>query len=376
MFDVIIIGGGVIGCACAYYLSLKGFRVLVLEKEAIGSQASSGAVGLFSIDSKPFSHRALREAAIWSRAAYGLLSQGFKRLYGNDLELENCGILRAARNQSDLEAIRKEASWHKRHVADIEELTAGEIYKQWPEIKGGIVGGVFYPQDTQATSSRIVAAFYQAAQDHGVVFKENAEVVGFETTGSAMLSVQTKNVSYKAKNFLLAAGSWTSILGEKLRVNLPIEPVRGQLLIFQMANRFLSCPVTIGGSEYYYLVPKQDGHLYAGTTLERAGFNTNTTEEALDRIASEVTDLAPKVSELPVRGSWAGLRPATADELPILGLLPSFKNLWVASGHHRKGILLAPWTGKTMAELLSGEKPEILMESFSPSRFIRHKVVT
>ena len=368
-FDVIVLGGGVIGCSIAYYLSKERLRVLVLEKESVGSQASSGAVGLLSVDSHPFSDDNFRQAALFCRKAYADLSVDFKARYGNDLAYEQCGILRVAKTPEDLEVIRKEALWHQKNVAQVQELSADEILSRWPQIAGKLVGGVFYSHDAQVTSSRVVEGLAQAAKELGVIFKENAIVTHFESKDSTINCVEANKERYFAKHFILATGSWLGRLSHFFGFEIPMEPIRGQLLILQMKERLLPMPVTVGGAEYYYLVPKQDQHLYAGTTLEKAGFDSVTTEDALAKIASEVTDLVPQVSSLSVRGSWAGLRPATPDDLPVLGRMPNFKNLWAGGGHYRKGILLAPWTGQTMADLILNRKPSISLESFSPARF-------
>ncbi len=368
-FDVVVLGGGVIGCSIAYYLSKENLKVLVLEKESVGSQASSGAVGLLSADSHPFRDDNFRQAALFCRKAYADLSREFKTRYGNDLAYEQCGILRVAKTPEDLEVIKREALWHEQHVAKVEALGDAEIRARWPQIEGSLTGGIFYPSDSQVTSSKVVEGFCVAAKDQGAIFKENAILTHFDSKDSQVVSIEANKEQYYAKHFILATGSWLGRLSHFFGYEIPMEPIRGQLLILQMKERILPMPVTVGGAEYYYLVPKQDQCLYAGTTLEKAGFDSVTTEESLAKIASEVTELVPSVSALPVRGSWAGLRPATPDDLPVIGRIPRFQNLWAGGGHYRKGILLAPWTGQTMADLILNRKPTIKMDSFNPARF-------
>ncbi|MBI4668350.1 MAG: FAD-dependent oxidoreductase [Elusimicrobia bacterium] len=413
MFDVIVVGGGVIGAAVAYYLSLEKLKVLVLEKDSVGQHASAGAVGFLTVDSVPFSHDVLREAGLYSRKAYLSLAPQFKKECGVDIDLETCGTLRVAKNEFDLANLRQEGDWQKAHIGeggtdfktvpapmarpnrtfslkkcgDVDFLTATEIAKRWPAIEGKIAGGFFYPQDIQVTSSRIIEAFRQSAAALGADFQESREVTSWETNGRRIMAVTAGGKKYAALTFVLAAGPWSEALAKPLGLRVPVYPVRGQLLIFEMAQRFLSCPIITGGAarasgpisalealrsgaaESYYLGPKPDGHLYAGTTLEEAGFDESCTEEALERIGNEVCRIVPKAGELPVKGSWAGLRPATKDNLPILGKAPELDNLYLATGHFRKGILLAPFTGKAIADLIVGRKPMLPLDDFSPARF-------
>lgn len=370
MVDVCIVGGGVIGVAIAYYLSLEKIRVLVLERHQVGQQASQGAVGFLSIDSVPFVHDALRQAAIESRRQYHHLERRFKETCGVDIELEECGTLRVAMDEADLAALQKEIEWHREHVAAVEFLSPEQVAMRFPVVAAKIAGGFFYPEDIQVTSSRVVAAFRAAAEQMGAVFVEQAQVNQWEKNGHRVTAVLAGERRFTAERFILAAGPWSEALGRLIGLYVPVYPVRGQLLIFAMKERFLPCPIIAGGAnELYYLGPKQEGCIYAGTTLEEAGFDTQCTEEALERIGREVARLVPRVSDLPIKGSWAGLRPATRDKLPIIGQVPGWENLWLATGHFRKGVLLAPFTGQAVANLILGRRPAVAVEEFHPARF-------
>ena len=369
--DVIIIGGGVIGAAISYYLSLEKVRVLVLEKGAVGQKASQGAVGFLTIDSIPFAHDGLLRAALAGRRSYPALAAELEGRTGQGMNLEHCGSLRVARTEADLSCLEREVRWHKDHVSsDIETLSVAELRRRWPDVEGVIAGGYFYSHDLQITSSGVVEALRSAATGLGAVFVENAEMLSWQARGTSIGAVIAGGRPYEAATFVLAAGAWTAGLASQIGLEAPVYPVRGQLLIFETKERFLSCPMIVGGAdESYYLGPKADG-LYAGTTLEEVGFDESCTEEALERIGEETAQIAPRVRELPIKGSWAGLRPATRDNLPIIGKAPGWDNLFLAAGHFRKGVLLAPWTGQTLARLIMGRPSDIPIGDFSPSRFV------
>lgn len=368
-FDVIIVGGGIIGTSLAYFLSRNRVKVRVVEKEGIGQQASQGAVGFLTIDVVPFKPEPLLRAALNSRSSYPELAAEFQSAYGINIGLERCGTLRVSRTPKELSDLREEIAWHQAHVAEVEFVSESQIRRRWPAVQGPIAGGFFYPSDFQVTSSRVVEAFRAGAEKHGAIFEEYNEVTGWQRKGRRLAGIVTNKGPVSGDVFVLCAGPWSQKLGELLEIDIPVYPVRGQLLIFEMKERLISCPIIMGGaSESFYLGPKPDG-LYAGTTLEEAGFDVSCSPEALDRIAEQVAQIVPQVTQLPIKGSWAGLRPATKDKMPILGLAPGWDNLYLATGHFRKGILLAPWTGRTMTDLILGRKPEMPLDAFSPARF-------
>ncbi len=351
-YDVIVVGGGIIGCSVAYYLAKEKIKVLVLEKDTVGSHASSGAAGMLGIHSEHFINPSFRKACLQSRTLYASLSPVFKEQYGIDIEYEQSGIMMLACSEKEKKdfvrryALDHEVQWHE----------PVQVKTMMPALKGDIKGGVFCPLDGQVSVGRVCASFYQGALAHGAEIKEHAEVTGFIRHKNRVTGVQAKNAQYQCAHIVLAAGPWTGLLSEKLGLHIPIQPVRGQILIFQMQKRFVTFPVFLGESGFY-MVPKPDGYLYAGTTMEHVGFREKSTQKAIQKISKGVMTWFPGIGDLPFKGAWAGLRPGTPDGLPVIGPAKGIKGLWLAAGHFRRGILLAPYTGQQIARHLFGGKP-------------------
>ncbi|MFC1523053.1 NAD(P)/FAD-dependent oxidoreductase, partial [Elusimicrobiota bacterium] len=239
-----------------------------------------------------------------------------------------------------------------------------------PQIQEGFIGGLFCHEDTQITSSRAVEAFRTGAERMGAKFIENTAVEKLIETGGKVTGVEHKGGKIEAGMVVLSAGTWSGTALEKSGVKLPVSPYRGQLLIFETPKRYVKVPVLLGNSEYY-LIPKVHGYLYAGTTMEHNEYGTEPTQEVIDRIAENVTRLSPGVADLPYRGAWAGLRPGTEDDIPIMGPHPDKKGLWIVTGHCRKGILLSPWTARNMTDWMLKNKMPAGFEVFSPARFVK-----
>lgn len=365
--DVVVIGGGIIGCACAYYLAREKLKVVVLERGAVASQASGGAIGLLSADSNAVVGDVLRRAGRESRDLYVTIASKFKRYYGIDVELELCGVLRVARSRSEELELRKGLSTGWGGPLGLEWLDPAEVKRRVPALTARTYGGLFYKNDGQVSSWRAAAAFRAGAEKLGVKFHEYAPVTGFVTKGTKVAGVEAKKTRLIAEHVVLAAGTWSGLLAEKTGVKVPLEPVRGQVLIFGMEERLLPFPIILGKSDYY-LAPKPDKHLYAGTTKERAGFDPSTTDKAMEMISGETGRWVPGVLDLPYKGNWGGLRPVSPDGNPIIGPAPGRQGLWLATGHAHWGIVMAPYTGRALARMITGKPSEVPWE-FNPARF-------
>ena len=217
-------------------------------------------------------------------------------------------------------------------------------------------------------ASRFTQALARAAEARGVALFQGVSVTGFVTEGDQVIGLRTQNGKVGADLVVLAAGPWTASLGRRLGVSLPVRPVRGQMMAFSDFNSSLRHVAWNGDG---YLVPKANGFLFAGATVEDVGFRKRTTARGLAGLRRMATALVPSLAYVEVATSWAGLRPGSPDGHPIIGPLPGWRGVSVASGHFRNGILLAPITGCLMAQLLLEGKTELPLEPlFSPARFV------
>lgn len=374
-YDVVIVGAGVIGCSIAYYLanlSGKKIKIVVLDKGGIGEEASAGAAGMLAAQIEtdapgPFLNLCLQSRALFSGLREELLKDG-----GVDIEYLSSGILSLAFSEEEAESQQKRISWQKNLCLDCEWLSPAEIGERLPFLRKEPLGGFWSPQDGQVSSNRLTMAFAESSKKLGVEFYENEEVGELHLKTNQIVSLQTKTRCFSANHYIFSAGSWTGKIFQNL---VPVSPVKGQILIFQTPKNMLQweAPIFCGNTPdgiHCYLVPKKDRHLYLGATAENRDFDKSENRKATKSMAEYVAELFPEVTAASLKGAWVGLRPDTPDHLPVLGVHPNIKNVLVASGHYRNGILLAPITGKIFAELILKGKSSFPIEPFSPSRFL------
>jgi glycine/D-amino acid oxidase-like deaminating enzyme len=198
------------------------------------------------------------------------------------------------------------------------------------------------------------------------MIREHTPALRFRRRGDRIASVLTPGADFVADTFLLAGGPWTMALARRLGGNVPVRPVRGQMLSLEGPAGGLSHMIW---GERAYLVPREDGQTYVGATVEDVGYRKHTTEAGLRDLRSGAAAVVPALAAARERRSWAGLRPGTPDDMPIMGRLPGWTNVWVSTGHFRNGVLLAPISGKLMARSIIDGRTDTLPLELSPTRF-------
>lgn len=373
-YDVVIIGAGVIGCSIAYFLtqeSERKLKIVVLDKNGIGGEASAGAAGMLASQIETESPGPFFNLCTESRALFPNLAEELLQTCGVDIEYLASGILSLAYTDQEAESQQNRINWQKNLGLECEWLSQDKIAQRLPFLAKEPLGGFWSARDGQVSSNRLTMAFAESAKKLGVDFYEQQDVGELNLKTSQLVSLQTKTRKFSADRYIFSAGSWT---GKILKNFVPVKPVKGQILIFKTPKNISlwESPIFCGSTPdgiHCYLVPKKDGHLYVGATDEDCGFDKEENEEATKRLSQYVSELFPEISNSPWKGVWVGLRPDTPDHLPILGQAPGFKNVFVASGHYRNGILLAPISGKILAELILKGKSTFPIEPFSPVRF-------
>lgn len=364
---VVIAGGGVIGCAIAYYLAKAGADVTVLERGNIAQEASSASAGMVLA---PFDAEVPSAMVRLQRASIEMYPRLVKQLAeesGVDLEYKLCGLIRPACNEEQAERLKALAKRRLNQKAGVEWVEASVLRELEPSLAEGLVGAAFSPNDADLNPGLLTRAFAKAAANHGASIRRRVAFAGFVSSGHKLTGIKAGNRSLDEFDaIVLAAGSWTKALAERLSASVPTMPIRGQMVAYR--SKALHHAVW---SEDGYLVPKARGLLYAGATVEDVGFRARTTSQGIASLRAMAGKLVPVLRERETASEWAGLRPGSRDGLPIIGKLPKRDNVFVATGHFRSGILLAPVTGKLMSELILEGKTSISLDPFSPRRFAR-----
>jgi thiazole synthase len=362
--EIVIIGGGVIGLAIAVELKRRGAIVTILSRD-FQQAASHAAAGMLAPLAEQISSPAMLDLCLKSRWLYPEWVCKLEELTGVDTGYFPCGILApilkknrellTGNNEPDRGKIDATATWLDRDAIQLYQPGLGE----------DVVGGWWYPEDGQVDNRQLVKSLLQAAQSLGVEIKEGITVEAIEQKQGKVTSVLTSAGKFSADRYVLASGSWVNQL-----LPLPVSPVKGQMLAVRMPQvnhqPFPLRRVLYG--EDNYLVPRQDGRLIIGTTVEEVGWTPHNTPEGIKTLLEKAIRLYPAIADWAIEEFWWGFRPGTPDELPILGA-SSCENLILATGHHRNGILLAPVTASLIADLILEQKVDPLLENFSPNRF-------
>jgi glycine oxidase len=360
--DVIIVGGGVIGCSIAYYLAQAGARVTIFERGEIGGEASGAAAGMLAPLDDSLQQGPLDNLCLASLQLFRSLADSLRDETGIDVEYVRSGVLRITFTEEDATLLRQQVERMQGLLQWVDSETMHALEPRLAPTRGGF----YFPHLYHVNAGRLTQALAQAAAARGAVLRRGIAVTGLLTDRSRVTGVRSREGRAAARHVVLAAGPWTAAFGRQLRVPLPVSPVRGQMLAFA------SSPVRhmVAWEEERALLPKPNGFLFVGSTAESVGFRKNTTAKALALLRRIATTSVPSLAYAEVASTWAGLRPASPDGLPILGPVPGWEGVSVASGHFRKGVLLAPITGQFVAQRLTqGEPDKPLDAAFAPTRF-------
>jgi len=365
--DVIVVGGGVMGCSIAYQLAKQGMSATVLERGQFGSGASGATAGvigpLWHLDPN---HKAVFDLGMRSLELFpGLASELAEA--GVNPEFQHRGILKVAFNPAQVDELKQDLTWQGELGLGVRWLEAPEIRELEPELDDGLLGGVFSPGEGCISGQSLVDALVNAATGLGAVFLEETEVIGLETSGHTVVGVRTLTNSYQCAHTVLAAGPWTGVPERWLPQVLPISPVKGQRIMLRKSGFLPRCPIR---SFEGYVVPQADGSLLVAATREEGVFDVRITADAIRQMVDTAIALFPALKDASFVGARAAVRPGSPDGIPIMGPLPGWEGVSIACGHDHVGIMLSPGSAELVARYIWTGDPRPL-EPFSISRFSR-----
>ncbi len=369
--DVIVIGGGLIGCSIAVRLAQGKLRVCVLDRGDPGEEASAAAAGMIAPQGETVEPDAFFELCAASRDLFSGFVAEVEELSGQDVGYRRDGELLVAMDDPEVSELEKVYEAQSRQGLPIEKIAPEEIHHRVAGLSPAIRSGLFIPGDHWVDNQRLSAAVVAACRRLGVDILARHAVTKLNVQGGRAESVEAitspdprGRAILAADRFVLAAGCWSAALADPLGIKLSMQPCRGQMIEFD-APADLPLVVRAG---HHYLVPRAGRRILAGTTAEYVGFDKAVTAEGLRSIIAGVERIAPFVQDLTFRRAWSGLRPDTADHYPILGL-GEIPNLFFATGHFRNGILLAPITAQLISELILKGSSSRPLGAYCPTRF-------
>ena len=337
----------------------------LLERGKVGSGASDVAAGMVAALSENLALGDPLDLALHSRAL--LLDQlpSLQAESGIDVEYRSPGILHVAATEDEEAELRGRLEWQSPLGMGVRWLESREAYAAEPALGEGVRGALYSPNEGHLNSRRLVRAYAQAAAKRGAAILQDTEVMGLTLRGSRVAGVRLASGELEADCVVMASGAWAARCGEWLGLDLPVVPVRGQIV----SARILPSPIfSIVWRGITYLVPKADGAIVIGTTRERVGFKESATLRGVSGILAGAIELVPAVADAELGHVWAGLRPGSPDDAPILGPVEGWDGLLLAVGHYRSGVLLSAATGKLIADYVAGGDGAA-MRPFALSRF-------
>jgi sarcosine oxidase subunit beta len=389
-FDVIVIGGGIMGLSSGYYLSKAGKRVLVLEKGEFGSGASGACDDMILLQSKK--PGITLDMAFESLRMY----QSLGKELDAELELLTLGGMIMIESQKHLQIMEEFVENQRSCGLNVEIVTRKELRKRQPHVNEMFIASTYSPTDSQVDPFRVMYAYQKAGQTLGMELRRRTEVSSVEQShdGSWIVS-DTRGGAHQAEMVLNAAGAWAPMIGRMVDVDIPIVPKRGQLIITEQVppigeTNAWSAEYIVTKLKPELAQPREeglekmglgfsfsrtaDGNYFIGSTREQVGYDKGTTYEALQAVAAQATEFFPILRHVHIIRHIAGLRPASTDGKPIIGEHPERPGFFIAAGHEGDGIALAPVTGKIVSQLICDVKPVIDAEELSPGRFCRKRV--
>jgi glycine oxidase len=375
-YDVLVIGAGVVGCSIAYHLARVGLRLAVVEREEIASGASLAAAGMLAplTEAAEFDADTEQTSSFLQLCLAGLhyyqdLDQQLLQETGIDIGLLKVPILRPAFSEHEAIALQAVQVKQQQFLPGLKWLDAESARTIEPLLSSKVEGVLLSPYEYNVSAPRLTLAYARGAALHGARIFTGRSVGRLLLQGQRVVGFETDLGQMYAKHVILAAGAWTARWHTKT-VSPVIFPIKGQMLALQTPPNLVLLH-TIYYHKQSYLVPKADGSIYVGATSEHAGFNNMVNASGLVTLLATVAEIAPRLLEGGFERTWTGLRPGSADGLPLLGASRSRLGLWLASGHFRNGILLGPLTGYILTELIQGRAApfDLNLSAFDPDRF-------
>lgn len=362
--EILVCGGGVVGLTTAFVLAQRGVSVTVADVSSTGQEASWAGAGMLppgfdcqavspELRLRSYSH------SLWPEFVRRLLElSGIDNGYVVCGAIEfpdsphSCDSMLASAEVDGVEAVRGDRTQLTQHVPGLGD--------EWQS-------GIWLPQFAQVRNPRHLQALRAACSRLGVTFAEHQASLMFVCNGHRIVSARSATDVFRFDRICVSAGSWSSVVLAELGITIPVKPVRGQIVQLQMERLPFRCVLEVGRR---YLVPRPDGLILIGSTEEDVGYQKANTADGVSSLLDFACSLVPELRGASIARMWSGLRPFSPDELPLLGQIGEFENLFVGTGHFRAGLQMSPATGTILADLLTDVPPSISLDGLRADRFL------
>lgn len=348
VFDIVVAGGGISGLLVARELRAAGLSVAICERGAIGGEASWAGGGILS-PLYPWRYDvAVTTLARWGQVRYAALCSEWQEQSGVDPEYTPSGLL-----MLDEDEVTPALVWAPGAGAEVDGLTRLELAALAPEVQPPGRSAAWMPAVGQVRNPRLVRALKGVVEGMGVVLRSGEAVADLSVSRGRVDGVVTTAGRIRAGAVVVTTGAWASQLLSPF-LTVAIKPVRGQMLLYRAQPGTVGPMVLARGR---YIIPRRDGRVLAGSTLEDSGFDNRTTATARADLEAAARAIVPALAGCPVEHHWAGLRPGSPDGVPYIGPVPGVEGLYVNAGHYRNGVVLGPAAARLLADLVLAREP-------------------
>ena len=376
MSNIVIVGGGVIGLSLAYELASRSKRngddrqTVLLDSQAFASQASRAGAGILLPANGATAIHPFDQLEAISNDLHETWSKQLKVETGIDNGFRKCGGLYLARTPGEIALLAGSLEhWRQREI-NFETLTQDQLATRFPGLQNLVdrtdcLKSVFVPGEYQFRNPDHLTALEEACRKLGVQLHDQVGDLEFETDNDRVVAIKSTAQTWASDQICITAGPWTATLCDSIGFDLPMQPVKGHIVLYKLDRQEFT-PVINEGSRY--LVPRDDGYVLAGSTIEETDFDDSINPREIEGLKAWANTLLNVLDESKVIDCWAGLRPGTFDGFPYMGSIPSLDNAYVSSGHFKAGLQLSPACAVAMADLMEGKKPQVDLTPFAVSR--------
>lgn len=354
----LVVGGGIMGLLTAYYLTAESESVTVIEQGKLGRESSWAGGGILS-PLYPWRYPdALNDLAAWSQSHYPDLIEQLHNDSDIDAQWIQSGMM-----VLDGKEIEPAQAWATRHNIPLEILKREEVKAHIPAIQQNTLDekSICMPSIAQVRNPRLLKALIGTLKAKGVTFLEETPVTDFCINDQIITGVKSHGQIIKGASVTVACGAWSSRVLEKWLPALNVEPVRGQMLLYKATPELLQSIIL---KNSHYLIPRKDGRIIVGSTLEFVGFDKQTTTDARDALCDFAVKLVPAIENFPIEHHWAGLRPGNSLKTPLISPHPDINGLFINTGHYRNGVVTAPASARLCVDLILNKKPILDTNSY------------
>lgn len=365
---IAIIGAGITGLMSALELLEQGCSVTLFDQQAAGQAASWAGGGILS-PMYPWRYPvAVNALARHAKPLYQEWNQKLQPVTGIDFQIHATGML--IFDEADFKIGLSYAETHQDPQQQAEWLDQPQLQQINPRIdQSKFKQAIYFPELANIRNPRLLQSIISYLKQHPrVTWQEDCKI-----TRLNIQQGQLKNISdekghiFQADQFVFSTGAWSQRWSEQLALEIPVQPVQGQMLLFKTPENWLS---TMCMNKVMYLIPRQDGHVLCGSSMRQVGFDTSPSAEIRQDILQACLEMVPELADFPLVRQWAGLRPSSPDGIPYIGKIPKLHNAWANFGHFRNGLCMGPASGKLLAQLILEQTPSVDPQPYDPARLL------